>query len=389
MATGHYRPRESNKGECYQIIIETEKESDIKDKNKGRNRIYKTVYGTKKEAEKVMREMLHQIDNQTFVKNDNITLKEFIEEWLNIYIEPHKSPTTTHYYKVQLQRYIYPTIGNKKLQNLKTIDIQKLYNQLKIKSTASDNPLSGKTIKNVHMNLSAALDKAVEQEIIPKNPAKNVELPKTTKYKADVYNKDEIKKLFELVQGTDLELTMHILIFLGLRRGELIALRWKHIDFEKKTANIVDNIVSVKKDIFVKDPKSESGKREIKIPDSLLMKMKEAHEEYQSRKNADNDLEDYVITQGNGQPYRPHSISDKIKRFLTNNPEIKRIRLHDLRHTSATLMLQAGIPAKVAQKRLGHADIGTTLDIYTHVLEDVEQEAADKLDELFTEDKPT
>jgi integrase len=286
---------------------------------------------------------------------------------------------------VQLERYVYSTIGNKKLQSLKTIDIQKLYNQLMVKSTMSDKPLAPKTIKNVHVNIRAALDKAVEQELIVKNPATNIVLPKCPKYKADVYSRDEIKKLFELVEGTDLELTIHILIFLGLRRGELIALRWRHINFEKQTANIIENIVSVKTVIYVKDPKSESGKREISIPDSLMVKMEKAYSEYLLRKNANDDLEDFVITQKNGLPYRPESITDKIKQFLRKHQEIKRIRMHDLRHTSATLMLQAGVPAKVAQKRLGHADIGTTLDIYTHVLEEIEKEAADKLDDVLSD----
>ena len=263
-----------------------------------------------------------------------------------------------------------------------------MYNKLKVKSTASDKPLGAKTIKNVHMNLLAAFDKAVEQDILQKNPAERVELPKAKRYKADVYNKEEIKQLFELVKDTDLELTMHILIFLGLRRGELVALRWRHIDFEKKTANIIENAVSIKGEIIIKAPKSESGKREIKIPTNLMTLMKKAYTEYRLRKKEDKSIEDYVITQKNGLPYHPDSMTDKIKRFLNNHPEIKRIRLHDFRHTSATLMLQAGVSPKVAQKILGHADFNTTMDIYSHVLEEMEQETADKLDDIFSDEKP-
>ena len=380
MATGSIRPRKTDKGESYQITIEFEPDSDTGK----RNRQYKTVYGTKKDAEKVMREMLSQIDNQVFVKNNDTTLKEFMEEWFNIYIIPFKEATTTHYYRVQIERYIYPTIGNKKLQDLKTIDIQKLYNQLRVKSTVSDKPLAPKSIRNIHMNIRAALDKAVEHELIQKNPAKKVELPKMPKYKADVYNKEEIKKLFEIVKGTDLELIMHILIFLGLRRGELIALRWRHINFEKKTVNIIDNIVNVKRKIILKEPKSESGKREISIPDSLMLLLEKAYNDYLSRKSINKKMEDYIIFHDNGLPYTPMSMTTKIKRFL-NSSELRRIRMHDLRHTSATLMLRAGISPKVAQQRLGHADFGTTMDIYSHVLEDMEQEAADKLDDIFSE----
>jgi hypothetical protein len=167
MATASIQERTRKKGKCYQITIE----SDPNPITKKRNRTTETVYGTRKEAEHVSRELLHQIDNNAFIKNDDTTLQQFIEEWLKVYIIPHKAKTTTHFYQVQLKRYVYPTIGNIKLQQLKTIDIQKLYNQLQIKSTVSDKPLSGKTIKNLHMNIRSALSMAVEHEIISRNPA--------------------------------------------------------------------------------------------------------------------------------------------------------------------------------------------------------------------------
>jgi len=233
------------------------------------------------------------------------------------------------------------------------------------------------------MNLRAALDKAVEHELIQKNPAKKVELPKCQKYKADVYNKDEVKKLFELVEGTDLELAIHILIFLGLRRGEAMGLRWSHINFEKKTAKIIDNVTEVNTKPITKAPKSESGKREISIPDSLMTMLENAYHEYLSRKSINKDLEDYVIVKESGKPYKPSWFSLKVRRFLKKS-DLRRIRLHDMRHTSATLMLQVGISPKVAQQRLGHADFSTTMDIYSHVMEEMEQEAAGKLNNIFS-----
>ena len=384
MATSTIRKRSTKKGEAYQIIIETERDKSEENPNKGRNRIFKTVYCTKKEAEKIMREMLNKIDNQAFIKDNKTTVKEFLEEWLELFIEPHLAPTTVFGYKNQLSKYVYPILGNKRLQELKTTHIQKFYNDMKIKSPLSDKPLGAKTIRNIHMNLLAAFDKAVEQEVIPKNPAKLAQLPKGAKYKAEVYSLDEINQLFELVKDTDLELAIHILILLGLRRGELVGLRWSNVDLQNNTVNIIENAVMIKNDVIIKDPKSESGKRTIEMPESLTLMMKKAKLEYLQRRSKQkvrniNEKDDYVITQPDGTPYKPSSFSQKIRRFLLDTP-LKRIRLHDMRHTNATLMLQLGISAKVAQKRLGHADFSTTMDLYTHVLQDVEKEAAAKME---------
>ena len=222
--------------------------------------------------------------------------------------------------------------------------------------------------------------------MIPKNPAKNVELPKVIRHKANVFNKQEITQLFEAVKNTDLELAVHILIFLGLRRGEAVALRWENVNFEKKTVNIIENIVPVAGELILKKPKSDSGIRELSIPNNLLKMMKKAYTEYLWRKNIDSSITDYVIVKKDGQPYHPDWFSEKIQTFLTK-AGLKQLCCHEFRHTSATLMLQLGIVPKVAQKRLGHADFSTTMDIYSHVLEDMEQEVADKFDEAFADDK--
>jgi integrase len=287
-----------------------------------------------------------------------------------------------------MKSYVYNTIGNKKLQELKSVDIQKLYNSLSEKSPISDKPLHPKTIRNIHMNLRAALDKAVEHEVLQKNPAKTVSVPKSSKYKADVYNKEEIEKLFELVKGTDLELAIHILIYLGLRRGELIGLKWSCVDFIKKTVKIIDNAVQIDgRQVIIKAPKSESGKREISIPDSLMLMMKKAYTEYLLRKSVDDDAEDNVIVTEAGKSYKPDWFSLKVRRFMKRHPELRKIRIHDFRHTNATLLLTLGVSPKVASSRLGHADISTTLDIYSHVLESVEQQTADILNEAFSDNK--
>ena len=377
MATGHIRKNELKSGKAsYSFIVETE--ADLETGK--RQRIYKT-FKTKKEAEKAMQETMAKINNHSFVKDSKITVKAFLLEWLEVYIKPHMSPTTTDSYVTQVEKYIIPALGNKKLQDLKTVDIQKFYNQLKEKSPLSGKPLSAKTIKNIHMNLQAALDKAVEDEIITKNPAKKVELQKAKKYQADVYNMEDILEVFKAAKDTDLELAIHILLLLGLRRGELLALRWVNVDFQNGYVNIVENAVRIGKSgkTLIKAPKSESGVRKIQVPSSLLKMMKKSRAEYwQNRMKHGKDFNDtdLVVCQENGSPYTVGYFSQKVQRFIKRNG-LKKVRLHDYRHTCATQMLRLGISPKVAQKQLGHSSFGITMDTYSHVLEEMELEAAD------------
>lgn len=377
--SSHLRRRKTKDGYSWQIIIELEQDP-VTGK---RNRIFKTVPDcTKKEAEKIMRGMLSELDNKTFVRDSGITVAEFLSEWLNTYIKPHKSPTTIRGYEANINNYIIPAFGKVKLQNLTAIDIQKFYNELKKESPLSGKAMSPKSIRNIHMNLNAALKKAVMLEIIKKNPAEYIELERCKQYQAKVYDSVELRKLCEAVKGADLETGIMILIWLGLRRGELMGLKWEHIDFNNSTVNISSNVVQVNTTAITKEPKTESSKRKIDAPAMLMELLRREKTDYLKRKLKygaafrDTSL---VICQPDGKPYKPASFTNKFKRFLEKGG-LKHIRLHDLRHTNATMMLKLGISPKVAQKRLGHSNYSTTMDIYSHVLEEVERDAVEKLE---------
>ena len=385
--SGHIRKRQTKSGSpSYQIIIEL----PFNHEKGKRNRIFKTVKGTKKEAEKVMRKMMDDLENHTYIKDNNMTIKEFMEMWVDLYLI-NLSPTTLKGYKYQIDNYIInQKIGKTRLQDLTTSDVQQWINTLQKVSPLSNEPLSAKTIKNIYHNLCAAIDKAVELEFVKKNVCKAVSLPKVQKYTAEVYDENEIQQLLNAIKGTDMELPLMIDINLGLRRGELLALKWKHIDFEKGCVSIEDNMVEVDRNVsadrvLTKTPKSISGQRVIPISSALKEYLKKAHTDYLLRKlkmGKDFFDGDYVVCQENGKPYKPNSFTSKFNNFLKNN-NLKHIRLHDLRHTNATLMLTQGISPKVAQMRLGHSDYSTTMNIYSHVLKSVETEAAEKIEHVI------
>ncbi len=331
--SGHIRKRETRGDKpSYQIIIEL---PFNREKGK-RDRIYKTVRGTKKEAEKVMRKMMDDLENHTYIEDNNITVKEFMKMWVDVYLI-NLSPTTLNGYKYQIDNYIInQSIGKIQLQNLTTTEVQQWINSLQKVSPLSNEPLSAKTIKNIYHNLSAAIDKAVELEFVKKNVCKAVVLPKVQKYTAEVYDEKEIQQLLKAIQGTDMELPLIIDINLGLRRGELLGLKWKHIDFEKGLVSIEDNMVEVDKSvsadrILTKAPKSVSGQRVIPISSALKEYLKKAHTDYILRKfkmGKDFFDGDYVVCQENGKPYKPNSFTSKFNDFLKKN-NLKHIRLHD------------------------------------------------------------
>lgn len=281
-----------------------------------------------------------------------------------------------------MYRYIIPLLGKKKLQNLKTIEVQKFYNEIYKVSPISGKPLSAATVRKIHLNLKAALDKAVDLELIKKNPAKTAVLPKAKRFKPHIYEGEEAKQLLE--RGTDLQVPINLLVGLGLRKGELLGLRWQDVNFDSKRIHVRQNLIQLQNTkLHFKEPKTESSIREIALSNTLVKLLKQQYVkmcENKLRFGEEYKDHDLVICKENGEPMNPNSFSQKFRRKLKMEG-LRHIRVHDLRHTNATLMLDAGISPKVAQERLGHASIATTMDIYSHVTASLEQEAAKKLEE--------
>ena len=376
--TAHLRKREAKSGiTTYQIVAEEEAGYSTGK----RKRYYKTIKGSKKDAEKAMRNFISELENRTFTKDSKITVKEFMQQWLELYVKGQLSPTTIQHYIDQTNNYIIPEFGDMYLQQVKNIDVQKWVFSLQKQSPLTGKPMAPKTIKNIFLNLSAAMKKAVMLELIPKNPCDNITMPKLERFQPDIYSMEEVEHMLDCAKGTSMYLPLMIEVCIGLRRGELLALKWKHIDFEDGYLTVEENLVTVVNERITKSPKTKSGKRTIQIPSTLLELLKETHTERNAKPN------DYIICQEDGSPYKSDSFSLKFRRFLKAN-DLKHIRFHDLRHINATIMLSLGISPKVAQERLGHSSYQITMDIYSHVLKKVEKEAADKLDAALFE-KPS
>lgn len=380
ITSGSIRKRKRSDGSHYwQITIELPKDP-ITGK---RVRKYRSVDGGKKDAERAMHEFVREIEKGYHLTDSKITIGEWIDTWLEVYIIPNVSPTTLSRYQGMIKRYIKPLLGHVKVQELNTLAVQAWVNSLKV-SPVSGKEMAVATIKHAYHVLKGAMDKAVLAGIIPRSPCASIMLPKGQKKPPVVYDEQQIKQLIAAAKGTEMELIIDIELCLGLRRGELLGLQWEDIDWEKNQIHIVRNRVVVDGKSVVKDPKTESSRRIVDVPVQLIQKLrkhKTACLANRLRLGQAYTVTEYVIVHPDGKPIYPEYVSQLLTK-LQKRAGLPKCRFHDLRHLCASIMLMQGVNVKVAATHLGHRDIGTTLNIYSHVLPSVAKETAQKIGAL-------
>lgn len=375
MATGSIREKKNKNGKIvYQITVEGER--DVLTGK--RNRTYKNVQGSKREANSVMHKMIVEMEQGISAKRTNKTVGSWMDEWVSSCL-PNVEETTRVGYKTKIRCYIKPALGDILLKSLRAEHVQKMINDMLTSG------LSPKNIRDTFNNINAAMKMAVKTRLISYNPCEGVVLPKMKKYRAKVYDSSTMHTLLEAAYGTEMYLPILLLITVGLRRGELLALRWEDIDFDNNLLKVRKNMVCGENGVIIKDPKSEAGIRDIHIGDDVVKVLREARIQY---------MEDalaygkgfqnlgFIIRQADGSPIMPNSMTRKWSRFV-KRIGLEKIRLHDLRHSNATALIQAGVNPRVVQQRLGHSDVNITLNTYTHVLPEMDVDAAAKLDQIL------
>ena len=294
----------------------------------------------------------------------------FLDEWLEGYKHKIEENTYCSYKTVVTKVSEYFKEKNIKLKDLKPYHIQKFYDYLYNKG------LGGNTILHYHANIRKALDTAMKLDIIPTNPADKIERPKKEKFIGDYYNLEELQLLFEKSKGDPLEIVILIASFYGLRRSEVLGLKWSAFDFINNTITIkhkvVETIVEDKRTLLMKDKtKNSSSYRSLplvaEIKETLLAHKKNIERNKLLCGNSYNKkYKDYIFVDSTGKIYRPEYITDHFSLLLKKN-NLRHIRFHDLRHSCASLLLAKGIPMKAIQEWLGHSTYSTTANLYTHL----------------------
>ena len=385
----HIRPKTLKDGTiAYMLVVEAGR--DIRGKRIQKTKTLKGI--TKREARNELSKFEQEIREGTYLEKKDVSLKEFLEEWLETFIVPYNSPTTVAGYWQKCRTYIFAEkwgIGQYPVQRLNLMIIQKFINTLSMRPSKKGGTLSPKTVKSTYNILRACLDKAVEMDIIKKNPSSNISLPKMKKPEIKVFTSEEVQILLHALkqEKSDLQLPVNLALAMGLRRGEVLGLKFSDIDYEKKTIRIHNNrIQCCDYQVFEKEPKTRNSLRTLNVPDTLLKMIRKLEiicRKRQLQHGSNYNREGYVCYKPDtGNPWMPDNLTAKYRRFI-KNLDITPVCFHGLRHCFASLCLHEGIEILEISKKLGHATPSFTYDTYTHLMEDKGSYVADTLDKAL------
>lgn len=306
------------------------------------------------------------------------SLRGYLAEWVAS-IEGTVRPQTRQRYAREIERHLLPGLGDIRLDRLTAQHIQSAYGDL-LRSG-----LSPSTVRLAHAVLDRALRDAVRRGAVPRNPADHVDLPKKVEPELTVWTLEEARRFDRASEGNRLHALFRLALLGGLRRGELLGLMWQDVNWERSTVSVQRSMSKGESGFVLGETKTRAGRRSVKLPPSCMDALRR-HLEEQDRAIGLRRLkpEGFVFTSHLGTPLHPNSLMAEYERVV-RAAGVPRIRFHDLRHTSATLLLASGVHPRVVQERLGHSDIAMTLGRYSHVLEDVQQSAADALGRAFGE----
>ena len=336
------------------------------------------VKGNKKRAENFMMDVrrnfvppnVQRIEEREAMQKGDILFTDFLLKWLRVAKSTVKL-TTYASYEMMATRIIIPYFEtlNIKLKELTTEDIQEFY-------SAQLERVSANTVIHYHAVIHRALKYAVKIKTIQSNPAVNVERPRKEKFIGSFYDKKEINTLFDIIQGHPLEVAIKLAAFYGLRREEIIGLKWNAIDFENSTLTIQHTVTECNLNGKHIEVASDTAKTDFSLRTmplvtnfrEMLLAKKEKQEHYRKLcgRSYCKEYLDYIFVNEMGERCKPRYLSYGFKRILEQNG-LRRIRFHDLRHTCASLLLANNVPMKKIQEWLGHSDFSTTANIYAHL----------------------
>jgi integrase len=322
------------------------------------------VQGTKKDAQRELRKILTRVDNGLPAMDDLVTFRDFIDDFLRQRSTRVRALTLYRYRNV-IRLYMLPALGSVQLAKIQPRHLEALYQE------QLEQGLSASTVHQTHRIIKAAFTYAVRTGRLVRNPAELVEPPSVKRKEMATLTLEEARKLIAYVSGGDsYEIAMYTALTTGLRRGELIGLKWGDINFAHKYLSLQRSVVRVPGEGFVvSEPKSHASRRPVELGEPDL-KVLSGHRARQAEARLKVGLtwpnEDWVFTRQFGEHLNPDALSKKFPQIL-EEMGLPRVRLHDLRHTHATLMMEADINREVVKSRLGHSSISITSDTYTHV----------------------
>ncbi|SFX82339.1 Site-specific recombinase XerD [Thermoactinomyces sp. DSM 45891] len=371
---GYIRKR----GNTYSFTIDIGKDEQGK-------RIQKVVGGFKKEkeAELACAKMITLLENGGYVHPSKTTLGEYLIEYMENHSKHEIRASSFQTQMIILKKRIIPAIGTIKLQKLTPLIIQKFYTEI------LEQGFKATYVKSMHAILKKALKRAFEWGMIEKDIASLIKSPRIPSPETTIWTRDEMNKFLSIAKERKLYVVYVLAIYTGMRKGEILALKWKDCDLDQREVTINKTLTLVDYQLAFDDPKTTRSKRIISLPEfaATCLKRHKAQQNQDKLKMGTGYKEnDLVVATNEGNPLYPTSINADFNSIIKNT-FLPKIRFHDLRHSHATLLLQMGENPKVVSERLGHAHIGTTLGTYSHILPNMQKNLADNFN-LIMESPP-
>ncbi len=316
----------------------------------------------------------HELRESSYVEPIKLTVSAYLDEWFTAHKRPLQ-PGTVKAYEYNIV-HIKEAIGGKYLQRLIPGDIEAMYKSL--------SNLSGKTLREIHSVLNLALKAAVKKRYLSTNPCDAVDRPRATKYQAAFVHPDAIATYLAAFDGSWVYPAAVLALFCGLRRGELLALRWRDIDYTRSLITVAHSITRIDGANKMKAPKSDQT-RTVSMPAGIvdiLKAHKKRQAEFRLLLGDEYHKSEFVITRDTGHSPAPTYMSKAFTDGIAR-AGLRAVRLHDLRHTTGSLMIYEGVDIKTVSEILGHSSINITLDVYAHVIEEAKKKAADSLDKYL------
>jgi len=317
-----------------------------------------------------------------------MTVGQWLTDWFESYVKTHTSPRTHETYWTAISRHLIPGLGALPLAQLQPQDIQAHYAHVLTDGRVSGKGgLSAKTVLLQHRILHQALAHAVRLGVAIRNPAEVVEPPRPKRPKLNYLNTDQANEFLEVAGGSEFYVLFALLLFTGMRRGEAMALRWGGVDLLGAEISISETAFKLSNGtVIIKEPKTPHSRRAVDMPPSLAVLLRHYRadqEAFRAWLGGTLTAEDFLFANPDGTPLNPNLVTTRF-RALIKRAGLPHVRLHDLRHTHATLMLKAGVHPKIVSERLGHASVSITLDTYSHVLPGLQKAAAERFDQVLS-----
>ena len=325
----------------------------------------------KKAAEKRLREILHQYETKNVVFTRNVDFADYLSRWLES-IKNTIEQTTWEGYHQYVTKHIVPYFQKHKvtLEKISKQHLQQYYNsKFENGKINGKGGLSAKTLKNHHAIIGKSLKDAMLDDLIVYNPNDRVKMPKKQKFVGKFYSIEQANQLISASKDTDLYVSTVLAVFGGLRRSELLGLKWHSVNFKERTITIKDTVVRIKTVVEKERPKNQSSHRTLQVPPDIMSILLTEQKRQAGNKKLFGDSyhdSEYVCRHADGTTYLPNTFTVAIQRLM-NKAGLPQIRLHDIRHTTASILLNMGFNLKEIQEWLGHSDISTTLNIYGHL----------------------